>query len=195
MGKVITHMTMSLDGYIADPDDQVGELFDWYQAGDVKVQHANQELGEFNVDEASATTLGDLLEGGALIAGRHLFDIANGWNDAHPTGARVVVVTHERPADAAERWPRTTFVGGVEEAVAKAKSLAGNGDVTIASPTIIQQALGLGLVDEVAVSLVPVLFGEGKSYFGQLADGHLMLEDPDVVEGRRALHLRFKVRR
>ena len=96
MGKVITHMTMSLDGYIADPDDQVGELFDWYQAGDVKVQHANQELGEFNVDEASATTLGDLLEGGALIAGRHLFDIANGWNDAHPTGARVVVVTHER---------------------------------------------------------------------------------------------------
>lgn len=195
MGKVITHMTMSLDGYIADPDDQVGELFDWYQAGDVKVQHANQELGEFNVDEASATTLGDLLEGGALIAGRHLFDIANGWNDAHPTGARVVVVTHEPPADAAERWPRTTFVGGVEEAVAKAKSLAGNGDVTIASPTIIQQALGLGLVDEVAVSLVPVLFGEGKSYFGQLADGHLMLEDPDVVEGRRALHLRFKVRR
>jgi dihydrofolate reductase len=196
MGKVITHMTMSLDGYIAQPDDNPAELFDWYQAGDVAVQHANEALGEFSVDRASAGVLEDLLgNAGALIAGRHLFDITNGWNDAHPTGAKVVVVTHEPPVDAAQRWPKTTFVGGVDEAVATAKQLAGDADVTIASPTIIQQALDLGLVDEVAVSLVPVLFGEGKSYFGQLADGHLMLEDPDVVRGRRALHLRFKVRR
>ncbi|MFL5712941.1 MAG: dihydrofolate reductase family protein, partial [Chloroflexota bacterium] len=103
--------------------------------------------------------------------------------------------THEPPVDAARRWPKTTFVGGVEDAVATAKELAGEADVTIASPTIIQQALELGLVDEVAVTLVPVLFGDGKSYFGKLGDGHLMLEDPDVVRGRRALHLRFKVRR
>jgi dihydrofolate reductase len=196
MTNVITHMTMSLDGFIAAPDDNPGELFDWYQAGDVAIHHASPDLGAFNVDEASAAVLGDLLgSAGALISGRHLFDITNGWNDAHPTGAKVVVVTHEPPADAAERWPKTTFVGGVEEAVAKAKELAGDGDVSIASPTIIQQALDLGLVDEVAVSLVPVLFGEGKTYFGELADGHLMLEDPDVVQGRRALHLRFKVRR
>ena len=196
MGKVITHMTMSLDGYIAQPNDDPAELFDWYQAGDVAVRHANKELGDFNVDDASAEILRDLLgNAGALISGRHLFDITNGWNDAHPTGAKVVVVTHDPPADAVERWPRTTFVGGIEAAVAKAKELAGDSDVSIASPTIIQQALDLGLVDEVAVSLVPVLFGEGKTYFGKLADGHLMLEDPDVVQGRRALHLRFKVRR
>jgi dihydrofolate reductase len=196
MGKVITHMTMSLDGYIAQPDDNPAELFDWYQAGDVGVQHANEALGEFKVDQASAEVLEDLLgNAGVLISGRHLFDITNGWDDAHPTGAKVVVVTHEPPVDAARRWPRTTFVGGVEDAVALAKQVAGDGDVTIASPTIIQQALDLGLVDEVAVSLVPVLFGEGKPYFGKLADGHLMLEDPDVVRGRRALHLRFKVRR
>ena len=195
MGKVISHMTMSLDGYVAKPDDDPAELFDWYQAGDVAVQHANNELGDFNVDEASAEILRDLLgNAGALISGRHLFDITNGWNDAHPTGAKVVVVTHNPPADAAERWPKTTFVGGVEEAVAKAKELAGDSDVAIASPTIIQQALDLGLVDEVAVSLVPVLFGDGKTYFGNLRGGHLMLEDPDVVQGRHALHLRFKVR-
>ncbi len=196
MGKVVSHMTMSLDGYIADANDDVGELFDWYQAGDVAVPHSNEELGDFNVDEASAKTLGDLLASpGSLISGRHLFDIADGWNDSHPTGAKVVVVTHNPPADAAERWPKTTFVSGVEQAVAKAKELAGDADVSIASPTIIQQALDLGLVDEIAVSLVPVLFGEGKSYFGKLADGHLMLEDPDLVQGRRAIHLRFAVRR
>lgn len=196
MGKVISHMAMSLDGFIADRDDNPGELFDWYQAGDVAVQHASSDFGDFMVDEASAEVLRTLLaNAGALICGRHLFDITNGWNDAHPTGASVVVVTHNPPADATERWPKTTFVGGVEEAVAKAKELAGDGDVSIASPTIIQQALDLDLVDEVAVSLVPVLFGEGKSYFGGLRNGHLMLEDPDVVQGRRALHLRYRVRR
>ena len=140
--------------------------------------------------------LGDLLgTAGALIAGRRLFDIADGWNDAHPTGAKVVVVTHDPPPDAATRWPKTTFVAGVEEAVEKAKELAGDNDVTIASANVVQQALNLGLVDEIAVSLVPVLFGEGKSYFGRLDDGHLMLEDPEVVRGRRAVHLRFRVRR
>src|SRR5262245_29042695 len=196
MPKVISHMTMSLDGYIANPNDDPGELFEWYQAGDVPVHHASPDFGDFHVDEASAGLLGDLLGGaGALISGRHLFDITNGWNDTHPTGAKVVVVTHDPPADAAEKWPKTTFVGGVEEAVAKAKELAGDADVSIASPTITQQALDRGLVDEVAVSLVPVLFGAGKTYFGKLRDGHLLLEDPEVVQGRRALHLRFKVRR
>ena len=196
MGKVITHMTMSLDGYIADANDQVGELFDWYQAGDVAVEHANEELGEFKVDDASAGVLEDLLQApGALLSGRRLFDIAGGWNDTHPTGAKVVVVTHDPPDDAAERWPRTTFVSGVAEAVALAKELAGDRDVTIASANVIQQALNLGLVDEIAVSLVPVLFGAGKTYFGKLDDGHLVLEDPQVVQGRRAVHLTFKVRR
>jgi hypothetical protein len=90
MGKVTTHMTMSLDGYIADPNDQVGELFDWYQAGDVAVGHASDDFGEFNVDKDSAEVLGNMLtNAGALITGRRLFDIANGWNDTHPAGAKV----------------------------------------------------------------------------------------------------------
>jgi dihydrofolate reductase len=124
MGKVFTHMTMSLDGYIADPDDQAGELFDWYQAGEVSVASANEDIA-FDVDEASAEALRELTENaGALVSGRRLFDIANGWNDSHPSGAPVVVVTHSAPANAAERWPRTTFVDGVEAAIAKARKIA-----------------------------------------------------------------------
>jgi dihydrofolate reductase len=194
MGKVITHMTMSLDGYIADPDDHVGELFDWYEAGVVSVASASEEIA-FDVDEASAEALRELTENaGALVSGRRLFEIANGWNDTHPSGAPVVVVTHSAPANAAERWPRTTFVDGVEAAIAKAREIAGDKDVTIASANVIQQALGLDLVDEVCVSLVPVLFGEGVPYFSKLDRGHLLLEDPVVVQGRRALHLRYPVR-
>ena len=61
MGKVITHMTMSLDGYIAAPDDNPAELFEWYEAGDVPVEHANPGMGPFHVDQASADVLRELL--------------------------------------------------------------------------------------------------------------------------------------
>ena len=194
MGKVLSHMTMSLDGYIAQPDDQPAELFDWYGAGNVSVPSANDTV-EFNVDEASAELLRDLTEGcGAIVSGRHLFDITDGWGDAHPAGAPVVVVSHSVPADAAERWPRTTFVDGVEKAIAKAREIAGDKHVTIASANVIQQALDLGLVDEVWISLAPVLLGEGKPYFSKLGRGHLLLDDPDVVQGNRAVHLRYPVR-
>ena len=194
MGKVLTHMTMSLDGFVAGPDDNPGELFDWYEAGDVSVRSANEHV-KFEVDEASAEMLRELTDAGAIVSGRRLFDIAGGWDDSHPAGAPVVVVTHEPPADAAERWPTTTFVNGVEAAIAKAREIAGDKDVTIASATVIQQALELGLVDEVCISLVPVVFGEGVSYFSKLGRGHVRLEDPEVVQGRRALHLRYSVAR
>ena len=194
MGKVFTHMTMSLDGYIAEPDDQVGELFEWYEAGEVSVPSPNENVA-FDVDESSAEVLRELTENtGALVSGRRLFDIAGGWNDTHPSGAPVVVVTHRAPANAAEKWPATTFVDGVDAAIAKAREIAGEKDVTIASANVIQQALELGLVDEVCISLVPVVFGDGVPYFSKPGRGHLLLEDPVVVEGRRALHLRYPVR-
>ena len=194
MGKVFTHMTMSLDGFIADPKDQPGELFDWYRAGDVAVPTPNEGIS-FQVDDASAEMLRALTGNvGALVAGRRLFDIADGWGDNHPAGAPVVVVTHRPPEDA-KRWPTTTFVDGVDAAITQARQIAGDQDITIASPTITQQALDLGLVDEVCVSLVPVLFGEGIPYFAKLDRGHQLLDDPIVIQGRRALHLRYPVRR
>jgi dihydrofolate reductase len=194
MAKVLTHMCMSLDGFVAQPDDNPAELFDWYWGGDVVVP-STQESMSFSVDVASAPMLRDLTSGcGAIVAGRRLFDQTDGWGDNHPAGAPVVVVTHRpRPADASARFPRTTFTGSVEGAITTAKGIAADKFVTIASADIIQQALKLGLVDEIWISQVPVLFGRGIRYFGQLA-GHVMLEDPVVVQGKRALHLRYPVR-
>jgi dihydrofolate reductase len=193
MSKVFTHMTMSLDGFIADPNDRIDDLFDWYDAGDVSVPSANEHVS-LNVDEASAGMLSDLIESaGALVSGRRLFDITDGWGDSHPMGVPVVVVTHDPPDDA-DRWPRTSFVGEVGAAVAKAREVAGDTDVIIASASVAQQALTLGLVDEVCVSLAPVLLGEGIPYFTNLDRRHL-LEDPEVIQGRRAVHLRYPVRR
>lgn len=196
MAKVMTHMCMSSDGFVAQLDDNPAELFDWYWGGDVVVPSA-QESMNFSVDAASAPMLQELTSGcGAIIAGRRLFDQTDGWGDNHPAGAPVVVVTYRPPpADAAERFPRTTFTGGVEEAVATATEIAGEKFVTIASADIIQQALNLGLVDGICISQVPVLFGTGIRYFGELVRGHVTLEDPIVVQGTRALHLRYPVHR
>jgi dihydrofolate reductase len=196
MTKVLTHMCMSLDGFVAQPDDNPAELFDWYWGGDVVVPSAQAGMS-FAVDAASAPMLRDLTSGcGAIIAGRRLFDQTDGWGDNHPAGAPVVVVTHRpSPGDARERFPRTTFTGSVEEAITTAKAIAADKFVTIASADIIQQALNLGLVDEICISLVPVLFGAGVRYFGELVGGHVMLEDPVVVQGTRAVHLRYPVRR
>jgi dihydrofolate reductase len=189
-------MCMSLDGFVAQPDDNPAELFEWYWGGDVVVPSA-QEGMTFSVDAASAPLLQELTSGcGAMVAGRRLFDQSDGWGDHHPAGAPVVVVTHRpAPDGAAERFPRTTFTSSAEEGIAAAKDIAGARFVTIASADIIQQAVNLGLVDEICLSLVPVLFGTGVRYFGELVGGHVMLEDPVVVQGERALHLRYPVRR
>jgi dihydrofolate reductase len=194
MGKVRSHLTMSLDGFIANPDDTPGEIFDWYQDGEVSVPSANPDIS-LEVDPASAEMLHELIDGaGALVGGRRLFDITDGWGDQHPIGPPVVVVTH-RPVENPERWPRTTFVGDVEAGVAKAREIAGEGDVILLSPNIIQQALELGLVDEVCVSIAPALYGEGIPYFAQLDRGHVAFDEPVVVQGKGAVHLRYPVRR
>jgi dihydrofolate reductase len=196
MADVLTHMCMSLDGFVAQPDDGPAELFEWYWGGDVVVPSA-QEAMSFSVDAASAPMLRELTSGcGAIVAGRRLFDLTDGWGDNHPAGAPVVVVTHRPPPDdAADRFPRTTFTGSVEDGIEAAKRIAVDRFVTIASADIIQQAVNLGLVDEICLSLVPVLFGSGIRYFGDLVGDHVLLEDPVVVQGTRALHLRYPVRR
>src|SRR5690349_19298323 len=128
MSQVIANMSMSLDGYVADAGDGVEQVFGWMGSGDVEVPTA-VDWATFKVAQASADYMRASMSGiGALIAGRRLFDIAQGWGGTHPLGVPVVVVTHEPPAD----WPHTetfTFVGSVAEAVEVAKQRAGDKNV------------------------------------------------------------------
>src|SRR3954452_17286269 len=134
MTRVLTHMCMSLDGFVAQPDDNPAELFDWYWNGEVVVP-SGQENMTFSVDAASAPMWQELTSGcGAIVAGRRLFDQTDGWGDNHPAGAPVVVVTHPPPPDDAEhRFPRTPFASSVPEAITAAKRIAADKFVTIAS--------------------------------------------------------------
>jgi dihydrofolate reductase len=196
MATVVADMSVSLDGFIADRHDQVGPLFDWYQAGPVTTPSAG-ERWTFQTDQASATSLREAVSGvGALICGRRVFDITSGWGGRHPVGCPVFVLTHTVPAG----WPRQdapfTFVSdGIHSAVAQAKALAGGKIVAVATPTITQQCLNAGLLDVIRVNLVPVLLGDGIRWFDHLRDTPLMLEDPEVTEGTRVTHLEYRVRR
>lgn len=195
MARVIANMSMSLDGFIADPSDGVEHLFGWYDNGDVTVPTASPQW-TFHTSEASAAYLRDSLASiGALIAGRHLFDVAGGWDGNHPAGVPVFVVTHSVP----DGWPRKdapfTFVtDGVESAIAQAKAVAGDKTVSVASANITQQCLNLGLLDGVAVDLVPVLLGEGIRFFDHLTSAPIKFEDPQVIEGTGVTHLYYRVK-
>jgi dihydrofolate reductase len=195
MATVMAEMSMSLDGFIADPSDRVGPLFDRYGTGDVEVPTAVPERWTFRTSEASAAHLRDLLDSvGALVEGRRVFDVAGGWGGKHPLGAPVFVVTHSVP----EGWPREdapfTFVtDGIESAIAQAKAVAGDAIVGVGGADIAQQCLNAGLLDEIRVDLVPVLLGQGIPFFANLANGPVRLEGPTLIEGDRVTHLYYRV--
>jgi dihydrofolate reductase len=158
----------------------VAELFGWYEAGTVTVPSAGERCS-FRVDERSAQMLREVLAAtGALVCGRRLFDHTNGWDDRHPVGAPVVVVTHHPPQDAG-RWTTISFAGSAASGIAAARQIAGDKDVAIASASIAAQALDLGLLDEVTISLVAVLMGEGIPYFANLARAPHRFDDPVII--------------
>ena len=130
------------------------------------------------------------------IAGRHVFDITDGWGGKPPSGIdHVVVVTHRPAPDGWDPEAPFHFVDGVEAAVAKAQELAGDRIVEVAAGDVGGQVLAAGLVDEVRHGRRTSGVGSGKRYFG-FVDAQHLLEDPDVViEGNRVLHLRYRVRR
>ncbi|MEV4638874.1 dihydrofolate reductase family protein [Actinoplanes sp. NPDC049548] len=195
MAKVVADMSMSLDGFIADPQDRTDELFGWYGNGDVEVPTAVPGFS-FKVSEASAEHLRPALTGGvgALLAGRRIFDQTEGWGGRHPLGVPVFVVSHSVP----EGWPRpdsdTTFHTDAIAALEAAKKVAGNRIVAVSTPTLTRQYLDAGLLDEIVVSLVPVLLGSGIPFFSGLAKHPVRLGDPKVVAGRGVTHLTYPVR-
>jgi dihydrofolate reductase len=191
MGDIVMHNVVSVDGFIADENDDIGPLFDWYFNGDTPLTDGSN----FRVSEASAAYVRSTWEGvGSMVIGRHLFDIMNGWDGQPPAGDHVVVVSHRPKPDGWHPEASYHFIDDVTQAVAQASELAGERTVTVAAGNVGGQALDLGLVDEVALDVVPVVFGAGKRYFGSVDTQHL-LEDPHlVIQGSRVLHLRYRVR-
>jgi dihydrofolate reductase len=202
MGKVITELTVSLDGFVAGPNDSPdlplgkgGErLFQWYYSGDTLLPLPGTDMA-FRVSQASAELLREEWAAiGAMVAGRRMFDIAGAWGGNPPGGGPCFIVTHSIPQKWAwEGSPFTFVTDGVKSAIRQAKEAAGDKDVSVSSASIMQQCIKEGLLDEVHINLVPVLLGDGIRLFDQLGAAPIELESTRIVEAPGVTHLWFRV--
>jgi dihydrofolate reductase len=202
MGKVTTGLSMSLDGFIAGPNDGPGSplgeggerLFAWYSGGDTEYRLPGTEM-VFRISPQSADLLREAhTKMGAFVTGRRTFDIANGWGGRPPLGVPTFVVTHKVPQEwVYEGSPFTFVTDGVESAVEQAKAVAGDKDVAVGAASIAQQCIRAGLLDEVHINLVPVLIGGGVRLFERLGTTPIELESTRVIEAPGVTHLTFRL--
>ena len=202
MGKVVTGLSMSLDGFIAGPNDgperplgDGGErILAWYFSGDTDYEMPSGEM-TLKVSPVSAELLGEThTRMGAFVTGRRTFDIANGWGGRHPLDVPVFVVTHTVPQEwAYEGSPFTFVTEGVQSAVEQARAVAGDKDVAVGAASIVQQCIRAGLLEEIHLDLVPVLLGNGVRLFDHLGTGPIELERTRVIEAPGVTHLTFRV--
>ncbi len=194
MGKVFTQFTMSLDGLIAGPNDEIGSLFRWYRSGDTDFPVVGTPM-VFKIARASA----DLLQAewgaiGAIVTGRRDFDVSDAYGGKPPLGVPLFVVTHRAPQEWVKEGSPFTFVtDGVASAIKKAKTVAGDKTVSVGGTKIVQQCLMAGLLDEIRIDLVPILLGAGIRLFDNLGTQASELESLGVVEASGVTHLRFRV--
>ena len=203
MGKVIAGFATSLDGFVAGPNDSpeqpLGEggerLFEWFFDGDTEFTMPSGGM-TLKLSPASAEAVVNVFRStGAIVSGRRMFDVANGWGGRHPIDAPVFVVTHSVPQDwirKNEGAPFTFVKDGVESAVKQAKQAAGDKNVGVGGANVAQQCLELGLLDEIYVQFVPVLLGGGVRLFDDLKTAP-ELETTRVIDAPGVTHLTYRV--
>jgi dihydrofolate reductase len=201
MGKVVFNMTMSLDGFVAGPNDGPGnglgdngeQLFDWYFTGDTEIK-LSEGTPVLKVSKQSAEIIMDGYQSyGAGIWGRKTFDITGGWG-GHPPGEPCFIVTHNIPQEWVREGSPFVFVtDGVESAIRQAKEAAGEKNVVLCTASILQQALRAGLVDELDIDLAPVLLGDGVRLFDHLDNLSIKLEKVQAIDAPHVTHLKVLV--
>jgi dihydrofolate reductase len=189
----VLYMSMSLDGYIAGPDDRpgnpggdgFGRLHDWLEPAERESGRARGAAGEL-YDEMTAT--------GAVLAGRRTVEQVDHYN-GHHHGVPIFVPSHRPPGPSVASYPLVTYVSdGIVSAMAQAKAAAGDQDVLVHGAYTAQRALAAGVLDELQIHQVPVLFGRGMRLFDVLPS-RVELEIVRVIDTPEATHLRYRVRR
>jgi dihydrofolate reductase len=197
MSKSVLDMSMSLDGFVAGPnetpDNGLGDngerLHRWFSAG--------AETGEGGVPGRPGGVDGEVMDGlmetGAVVAGRGTVEPAGWWGGDHHDGVPIFILTRTRtPADV-ERWPLVTVLDDVREAISRAKQAAGDRDVLVHGVGVGQAALSAGVLDELQLHLVPIVLGAGRRLFEGLGTELHDLDLIRVVQGSGVTHLRYRV--
>ena len=199
MSATVLYMSMSLDGFIAGPNESrengLGDgglrLHDWLTTGGdlalEAVRRSNRVNGEI-VDEFMAT--------GAVVAGRGTFEPAGGWGGDHHDGVPIFILSRHEPAAEFAQMPLVTYVDDVTTAMTRAKQAAGDRDVLVHGAGTAQRALAAGVLDELELHVIPVLFGQGRRLFEGLAPEQIELQRTRILEGEGGVtHMHYRVKR
>jgi dihydrofolate reductase len=193
MSASVLYMSMSLDGYIAGPNDEPGNpggddfmrLHEWFVTPEGEFFRPSGPAGEL-VDEINAT--------GAVVAGRRTVEQANHWGGDHH-GVPIFVLSHHPPSPVVANYPLVTYVNaGIASAMAQAKAAAGERNVLVHGAYTARGALEAGVLDELQIHQIPVLFGAGRKLFDVLPS-RVELEIVRVIDTPEATHVRYRVRR
>jgi dihydrofolate reductase len=200
VSATVLYMSMSLDGFIAGPnagpDNGLGDggqrLHEWALpgGGDVDDLDAVRHSGSVN-----GTVVDEFMSTGAVVAGRGTFEPAGGWDGDHHDGVPIFILTRQDPV-ALRQWPLVSYVDDVTAAMSRAKDAAGDKDVLVHGATVTELALAAGVLDELELHVIPVLFGQGRRLFEGLAAEQIELERTRILEGEGGVtHMRYRVRR
>jgi dihydrofolate reductase len=199
VSATVLYMSMSLDGFIAGPNEGPGNglgdgghrLHEWATTGGDVDLEATSRSGGVNgqiVDEFMST--------GATVAGRGTFELAGGWGGDHHDGVPIWVFSRHEPGIDISRWPLVTYVDDVATAMTEAKRAAGGKNVLVHGAATAQLALVAGVLDELELHVVPVLFGQGRRLFEGLAAEQIALERTRILEGEGGVtHMHYRVKR
>jgi dihydrofolate reductase len=197
MASSVLYMSMSVDGFIAGPNDRPDNpggdefmrLHEWY--GFASDPGPNAELadpsgiGKHFLDEGMAT--------GAVLTGRNTAEQADHWGGDHHGGVPIFVPSHRPPGASVAKYPLVTYVtDGIASAMAQAKAAAGDRNVLVHGAYTAQTALAAGVLDELQIHQIPVLFGDGRRLF-DILPARIELEILRVIDTQEATHLRYRV--
>ena len=198
MGNVVLDMSMSLDGFIAGPDDGPDHglgvdghrLHAWLAQGD------GIDPLSYRPDDASAVVFDEMMATGAVLVGRRTFDIAGHWDGDHHDGVPIFVPTHHPPDDPPTGAATITYVtDGIASAASQAKAAAGDRNVMFHGAETAQDALRAGVLDEMELHVMPVLLGRGRRLFDHLGADPIELELTRSIDAPGVTHLRYRVLR
>jgi dihydrofolate reductase len=202
MGKVSVFKSMSLDGFIAGPNDEIDPLHDWLfvkAPEDGGKGKWNETAGKgkpekfFGPEPINSKVLDEgFARMGSILVGRRTYDAAKAWGGNPPGGAPTVVLTHKAPPPS-EVTKAFTYVSGFDEALKKARAATPSGNVGLMGADVTQQAIDAGVLEEIVIAVIPVLLGRGIPLFGEI-DHHVTLDRARVVPGENGVtHLFYDV--
>ena len=199
MSASVLYMSMSLDGFIAGPnegpDNGLGDgghrLHDWLMTdGEVDVEAIRRSGG------VDGTIVDEFMNTGAVVAGRGTFEPAGGWGGDHHDGVPIFILSRHEPAAEFAQMPLVTYVNDVATAMTRAKEAAGDKNVLVHGAGTAQLALAASVLDELELHVIPVLFGQGRRLFDNMNPDQIELERTRILEGEGGVtHMRYRVKR